>query len=174
MHQTPNIKEWLILIAYAKFQIKDRKNSYSGADCDEVNSLPAPAFSFLSFFQSRADVYVGISPDYTSVKTVVHWGQVAKSNQFKYFDYGPKNGGIYNMSSPPFYKVEDSIVPTAVWSAGRDTIASKRNVEMLLPRITNLVFYKHIPDWQHVDFIWGLDAPERLYKDVLCLMQKYK
>ncbi|XP_033005088.1 lysosomal acid lipase/cholesteryl ester hydrolase-like [Lacerta agilis] len=123
---------------------------------------------------SRADVYTGIFPDYTSVKTFVHWGQVAKSNQFKYFDYGPKNAAIYNMSSPPFYKVEDSIVPTAVWSAGHDIISSTRNVELLLPRITNLVFHRHIPDWQHVDYIWGLDAPERLYKDVLCLMQKYK
>ncbi|XP_034994115.1 lysosomal acid lipase/cholesteryl ester hydrolase-like [Zootoca vivipara] len=123
---------------------------------------------------SRADVYTGIFPDYSSVKTFVHWGQVAKSNQFKYFDYGPKNGAIYNMSSPPFYKLEDSIVPTAVWSGGHDNIASTRNVELLLPRITNLVFHRHIPDWAHVDFVWGLDAPKRLYKDVLCLMQKYK
>lgn len=33
-------------------------------------------FVILLFFQSRADVYIGIFPDYTSVKTLSHWSQV--------------------------------------------------------------------------------------------------
>ncbi|XP_060097261.1 lipase member M-like isoform X2 [Heteronotia binoei] len=60
-------------------------------------------FLFLSFgFNeknlnvSRADVYLGIYPDFTSVKTVNHWGQIAFSNEFKHFDYGSKNKDIYN------------------------------------------------------------------------------
>ncbi|XP_033003952.1 lysosomal acid lipase/cholesteryl ester hydrolase-like [Lacerta agilis] len=46
---------------------------------------------------SRVDVYVGILPDFSSVKTIIHWSQVAKSNQFKYFDYGSNNKAVYNM-----------------------------------------------------------------------------
>ncbi|XP_033005093.1 lipase member M-like [Lacerta agilis] len=123
---------------------------------------------------SRADVYLGIYPDFTSVKTIRHWSQVAKTNQFKYFDHGSKNEAVYNMSTPPFYKIEDISVPTAVWSGGHDIVVTTEDTEWLLPRIPHLVFYKNIPDWQHTDFIWGLDAPKRLYKDVLCLMQKFK
>ncbi|KAJ6651503.1 hypothetical protein lerEdw1_020900 [Lerista edwardsae] len=91
-------------------------------------------------FTSRADVYVGIYPDFTSVKTVVHWSQVVKSHEFKYFDYGCKNRAVYNMATPPFYKIEDMIVPTAVWSGGKDKAVTTKDVERLLPRIKCLVF----------------------------------
>ncbi|XP_054838911.1 lipase member M-like isoform X1 [Eublepharis macularius] len=122
---------------------------------------------------SRADVYIGIYPDFTSVKTMTHWEQVSKSNEFRYFDYGNENKAIYNTTTPPFYKIEDMIVPTAVWSAGKDILVTTTDIELLLPRIRNLVFYKNIPDWQHVDSIWGIDAPMRLYPDMLYLMQEY-
>ncbi|XP_054838914.1 lipase member M-like isoform X2 [Eublepharis macularius] len=124
--------------------------------------------------KSRADVYLGIYPDFTSVKTISHWGQIAISNEFKYFDYGSKNRDIYNMNTPPFYRIEDMTVPTAVWSAGEDIAVDETDTELLLPRIRNLIFYKNIPDWQHMDYVWGLDAPQCLYPDILGLMQKYK
>ncbi|KAH0623581.1 hypothetical protein JD844_006495 [Phrynosoma platyrhinos] len=148
---------------------------------------------------SRADMYLGTYPDFTSVKTIRHWSQVeyhkcflcntkcvtvccsqkfeclvAISKEFKYFDYGRKNKVVYNMTKPPFYEIEKMTVPTAVWSGGNDIIAHSKDIEQLLPRITNLVFHKTIPSWHHADFIWGLDAPKRLYTDVLYLMEKYK
>ncbi|XP_066475072.1 lipase member M-like [Tiliqua scincoides] len=123
---------------------------------------------------SRVDVYLGIFPDFTSTKTMIHWGQIARSKEFKYFDYGSKNKAVYNTTTPPFYKIEDMIVPTAVWNAGKDLMVEKVDIDRLLPRIPQLVFHKFIPDWQHSDFMWGLDAPKRLYPDVLHLMQKYK
>ncbi|XP_077206479.1 lipase member M-like [Paroedura picta] len=123
---------------------------------------------------SQADTYLGIYPDFTSVKTVSHWGQIARSNEFKYFSYGSKNKAVYNTTSPPFYRIEDMTVPTAVWSGGKDIGISKTDVELLIKQIPHLVFYKNIPDWQHLDYIWGLDAPVRLYPDILALLQKYK
>ncbi|XP_007444422.2 putative lysosomal acid lipase/cholesteryl ester hydrolase, partial [Python bivittatus] len=122
---------------------------------------------------SRADVYTAIFPDYTSTKTLDHWSQVLRSVEFKYYDYGYKNMEIYNMTTPPFYKIEDVSVPVAVWSGGKDIAATRSNIESLVTRITHLVFYKDIPDWEHADPIFGLDAPQRLYPDVLELMQKY-
>lgn len=66
------------------------------------------------------------------------------------------------------------IVPTAVWSGAKDTTIDYRNVKQLLPRIKHLVFYENVPYWGHMDFVWGLDAPKRLYPDVLNLMDKYQ
>lgn len=66
------------------------------------------------------------------------------------------------------------LVPTAVWYGGNDFIATKQDMELLLPRIPRLVFQKYIPPWEHADFMWGLDAPERLFLDMLLLMQQYK
>ncbi|XP_060097266.1 lysosomal acid lipase/cholesteryl ester hydrolase-like [Heteronotia binoei] len=123
---------------------------------------------------SQADSYLGIYPDFTSVKTVSHWGQIARSNKFKYFNYGSKNKAVYNTTTPPFYRIEDMTVPTAVWSGGKDIAINKTDTELLLHRMSHLVFYKNIPDWEHMDYIFGLDAPVRLYPDILALLQKYK
>ncbi|XP_066476492.1 lipase member M-like [Tiliqua scincoides] len=149
--------------------------SYPGLDqlCIQL-IFTATGFNENNLNVSRADVYGGIAPDFTSVKTGLHWSQVLKSKQFKYFDYGSKNKEFYNTTTPPFYKIEDMIVPTAVWYGGHDIIATKEDIELLLPRIPHLVYQKYIPSWNHVDFIWGLDTPELLYHDMLLLMQQYK
>lgn len=65
-------------------------------------------------------------------------------------------------------------MPVAIWSAGKDIATKRRNIESLMTRITYLVFYTDIPDWQHFDPILGLDAPQRCYPDILELMQKHK
>ncbi|KAL8187083.1 UNVERIFIED_CONTAM: hypothetical protein K2H54_032611 [Gekko kuhli] len=99
---------------------------------------------------------------------------IAHSNEFKYFDYGSKNKAIYNMTTPPFYRIEDITVPTAVWSAGKDIAVDETNTELLVHQIPHVVFYKNIPDWEHIDYVWGLDAPLGLYPDMLAVMEKYK
>ncbi|XP_061491390.1 lipase member M-like isoform X2 [Rhineura floridana] len=101
---------------------------------------------------SRVDVYARIYPDYTSVKDIVHWSQ----------------------DKPPFYKIEAMVVRTAIWNGGNDIIVGPKNIEQLLSQVPNLVFYKYLSDWNHADFMWGLDAPKRMYLDMLHLMQKYK
>ncbi|NXO04833.1 LIPM Lipase, partial [Rhinopomastus cyanomelas] len=120
---------------------------------------------------TRLDVYTAHYPDRTSVKNIVHWAQVMKSGEFKAFDYGSENPAVYHQETPPAYQVEKMPVPTAVWSGGEDWTADWRDVHLLLPRITHLVTYKYIPDWNHWDFIWGLDAPKRLYSSILKLME---
>uniref|UniRef100_A0A663LL79 AB hydrolase-1 domain-containing protein n=1 Tax=Athene cunicularia TaxID=194338 RepID=A0A663LL79_ATHCN len=73
--------------------------------------------------------------------------------------------------TPPSYRLEEMPVPTAVWSGGEDWVADWRDVRLLLPRIAHLVTYVHISDWNHWDFIWGLDAPRRLYSSILVMME---
>ncbi|KFW07654.1 Lipase member M, partial [Fulmarus glacialis] len=121
---------------------------------------------------SRTDVYLSHFPDYTSTKNFLHWGQTAKTGEFKQFDYGEKNQEKYNQTSPPFYRLEDMTVPTAVWSGGEDWITSPAETQRLLSRITNLVHHEHFPDWTHWDHIWGLDAPQRMYRQMVALMEQ--
>lgn len=62
-------------------------------------------------------------------------------------------------------------VPTAVWSGGNDSLANPEDTKNLLPRISSLVYYHCFPDWNHWDFLWGLNAPERLYYKIIELME---
>ncbi|XP_077206484.1 lipase member M-like [Paroedura picta] len=147
--------------------------------CKPVDVLCKQALFLLSGFneknlnQSRTDVYVSIFPDYTSVKTAIHWGQSAKTGELRFFDYGSRNIEKYNQTTPPLYRIEEVTVPIAMWSGGQDWVSQPEEIMELLPRITNLIHHKYLPDWNHWDFIWGLDAAQRMYVEILGLMEKH-
>ncbi|XP_072725525.1 putative lysosomal acid lipase/cholesteryl ester hydrolase [Ciconia boyciana] len=98
---------------------------------------------------STLDMYISHFPDYTSTKNLLHWGQTAKTGEFKQFDYGERNQEKYSQTSPPFYRIENMTVPTALWSGGEDWFTSTLETQCLLLRITNLVHHEHFPDWNH-------------------------
>ncbi|KAF1543709.1 Lysosomal acid lipase/cholesteryl ester hydrolase, partial [Eudyptes schlegeli] len=76
-------------------------------------------------------------------------------------------------STPPAYEIEKISTPIAVWSGGRDKFADPKDMAKLLPRITNLIYHEHFPAWGHLDFIWGLDATEKMYRKIIELITKY-
>ncbi|XP_027528215.1 lysosomal acid lipase/cholesteryl ester hydrolase-like [Neopelma chrysocephalum] len=123
---------------------------------------------------SRIDTYVGHSPAGTSVQNIVHWQQLAHTDQFQAYNYGSKeNMKRYNQTAPPVYKIEEITIPIAVWSGGEDTFADPRDTARLLPQISNLIYHEHFPTWGHLDFIWGLDATEKMYMKIIELIKKY-
>ncbi|NWH92808.1 LIPM Lipase, partial [Aegithalos caudatus] len=120
---------------------------------------------------SRLDVYLSHFPDYTSVKNLLHWAQTAKSGEFKQFDYGLRNIEKYKKLMPPAYEIEAMKVPVAVWSGGHDWITPHVETQLLLSRLSNIVHHEHFPDWNHFDPHWGLNAPQRLYRQMVTLME---
>ncbi|CAM5156934.1 unnamed protein product [Natator depressus] len=101
-------------------------------------------------------------------------GTTFKTREFRYFDYGSEENEVKsNQTEAPLYRLEDMKVPTALWYGGEDWLEDLEDIKILLPQITNLQYEKYIPDWAHFDFIWGLDAPERVYSEIIDLMKKH-
>uniref|UniRef100_A0ABM5FVD3 Lipase n=1 Tax=Pogona vitticeps TaxID=103695 RepID=A0ABM5FVD3_9SAUR len=124
---------------------------------------------------SRLDVYVAHSPAGTSVRNILHWFQLHKANLFQAYDYGSKEKNMekYNQTTPPVYKIEDIKIPVALWTGGQDLCTDPKEIAVLSSRINNLIYQNHIPEWQHLDFIWGLDATEKMFMHIIDTMKKY-
>ncbi|XP_047409527.1 lipase member N isoform X3 [Sciurus carolinensis] len=98
-----------------------------------------------------------------------------RSDEFRAYDWGSEaeNMHHYNQSRPPLYDLTAMNVPTAIWAAGHDILITTKDVDRILPQIRNLRYFKVLPDWNHFDFIWGLDAPKRVYNKIIALMKEY-
>lgn len=63
-------------------------------------------------------------------------------------------------------------VATVMWSGGRDTLADPIDVANLEPNIPKLVYHKKIPDYNHVDFVLGLDVFQQVFSEILSFINK--
>lgn len=122
---------------------------------------------------SRLDVYAAHAPAGTSVKNMIHWKQAINSGKFLAYDYG-RNGNLvhYKQFLPLQYNISAVTVPIAMWTGGNDWLTGPRDVELFLPKIKNLIFHKHIEDWNHLDFVYGPDARDLVYDKIVSLMEE--
>ncbi|XP_061491379.1 lysosomal acid lipase/cholesteryl ester hydrolase-like isoform X2 [Rhineura floridana] len=122
---------------------------------------------------SRADVYTAHVSSGTSVQNMIHWKQSVLDGQLQAFDYGRLENQIhYKQAEPPEYNIRDMNVSTAVWSGGNDWISGPMDVDVLIPKIKNLLYHKAIADWNHLDFVYGIDAPEQMYYEIIEMLNK--
>ncbi|XP_008436309.1 gastric triacylglycerol lipase isoform X2 [Poecilia reticulata] len=124
---------------------------------------------------TRTPVYTTHCPAGTSVQNMIHWAQAVHGGKLMAFDFGPEgNMRHYNQSTPPEFRVQNMKVPTALFSGGHDTLADPKDVAALLTQVPNLVYHQHIEHWEHLDFIWGLDAPQVMFPSILKLLQGHR
>ncbi|XP_011359915.1 lipase member N [Pteropus medius] len=142
--------------------------------CSEIMSLWAGC-NKKNMNMSRMDVYMSHAPTGSSVQNILHIKQLYRSDEFRAYDWGNKTENMrhYNQSRPPLYDLTAMTVPTAMWVGGNDVLVTIQDVARILPQIRNLHYFKLLPDWNHFDFIWGLDAAERVYSKIIDLMNAY-
>ncbi|XP_022340253.2 gastric triacylglycerol lipase-like isoform X2 [Crassostrea virginica] len=123
---------------------------------------------------TRLPVYLAHKNEGTSAKNILHYFQEIKAGEFQKFDYGPGgNMNHYNQTTPPQYDPKSIKIPVAMYYGDSDFLADRTDVQFLLDNLPNIVHQKEFPSWNHVDFIYGINAPNLLYKDILELLQKH-
>lgn len=81
---------------------------------------------------------------------------------------------ILLQTTPPEYNPQNMHVPAAMYYGDKDFLADRTDVQYLLDNLPNIVHQKEFPNWNHVDFVTGLNVHQLLYKDILNLMSKFK
>ena len=73
--------------------------------------------------------------------------------------------------TPPVYDATKMITPTVFFFGGHDALANKTDVEALIPKLPHLKYYELLSKWNHIDFVFGIDAKEILYDKLVDIMK---
>ena len=124
---------------------------------------------------TRVPRYAGHCPAGTSSRNIIHWAQLLRSRQLQKYDYGSPahNMKHYNATTPPKYEISDLSVPTALFAGGNDFLADPRDVVWLEGQLKPGVIIKNVfyDDYNHLDFVWGIDANRRVYDHLISLVR---
>ncbi|XP_019636346.1 PREDICTED: gastric triacylglycerol lipase-like [Branchiostoma belcheri] len=135
--------------------------------CENILFLIA-GFNYGNMNVTRIPVYVSHSPAGTSVQNMVHFAQLYQSGKFQMFDYGPQGNMLkYNQTTAPEYNATNVKLPVAMFSGGHDSLADPKDVVKLEGELPNITTKTVLPEWEHLDFIWGMDAARRCYTDII-------
>lgn len=125
-------------------------------------------YDYNNLNSSRIPVYIAHAPAGTSTRNIIHYAQAVKSGKFCQFDFGEEeNMKRYNQTTPPEYDPTKITVPIALFSGTNDWLAVPRDIQKLLPQLQHVIKNQVIDQWEHLDFVWGLNAPSKCYDDVI-------
>jgi len=119
-------------------------------------------------------VMVGHTPAGASTKQIIHFSQLNRSGKFRQYDFGYiKNMMKYGSLSPPDYHLERVTAKVAIHYSTNDWLADPRDIEKLHQKLANPIgkFLVDDHEFNHLDFVWGIDARPFCYERVVTIMR---
>ncbi|XP_022912361.2 lipase 3-like [Onthophagus taurus] len=116
-------------------------------------------------------------PDGTSIQSILHLQQMYTTGEFKPYDYGNETNQIlYNSTKPPEYDLTKNVAPMAIYYGDGDYIVAKEDCVFLAEKLPNVVGLFRVPfrNFNHLDFMWGINAKELVYDHMNKLINKYR
>jgi len=142
--------------------------------CQFDIDLVAGPTTFLN--TSRMSYYLNFEPNPTSVKNMAHWAQQTSEGTYGMFDYGyAGNMQHYGQPTPPQYDLQKfpKFLPVAIFAGGEDYLADPTDVATLISLLPSPPMVHDEPDYAHLDFIWSINANQRIFPLVVQLLDKY-
>ncbi|XP_037960134.1 lipase 1-like [Teleopsis dalmanni] len=125
--------------------------------------------------ETMLPVILGHAPAGAATKQMQHFGQLKRENYFRQYDYGwIRNYWRYDSITPPDYKLMNVRNKVALHYSENDWLAPPEDVDHLSRLLPNLVgkFLVDYPAFNHLDFVWGIDARELLFNRIVQLMRR--
>jgi len=118
--------------------------------------------------ETRVPVIDSHSPAGTSVRNVVHFGQLMTSGNFQAYDYGSakENQAHYGSDQPTLYDLTKMEVPISVYYGSDDYLATPADVLDAVSHFKNVVEKVPLDGFQHMDFVWGLKAAPLVFQPI--------
>jgi len=113
---------------------------------------------------------------YSSVKCMVHWFQITASKRFQMYDDNIKvttcgEASRWRSYALPCYHPSQIKCPMALFCGDRDTVP---DTEWLLRQVPPHTFVHREESYEHLDFLWARNAPDRIYPKVVDLIEKHQ
>ncbi|KAF2889481.1 hypothetical protein ILUMI_16692 [Ignelater luminosus] len=142
-----------------------------------INSLFAVSgFNRKQMNSTLVPVIMGHTPAGSSSKQLIHYAQGIISGKFRQWDYG-SIGNLRNYGSlaPPKYKLENVKVPVYIYYSQNDWLSNTNDVDKLANELRNVQGRFLIADsrFSHVDYVYGIEAPQLVYYEILDIMEKH-
>ncbi|XP_013199126.1 lipase 1 [Amyelois transitella] len=121
-------------------------------------------------------LFLGHAPAGASVLQMTHYGQSINTKKFRRYNHLPiKNIEVYGRPTPPEYDLSKVTVPTYLHFGYADVQADYRDINYLGDQLPNLVARMPVDrvSFNHLDFVWGIDAKEQLYLKLVDIMLSY-
>ncbi|XP_075260479.1 lipase member J-like [Convolutriloba macropyga] len=140
----------------------------------ELVTFTFAGIDFYAYNRTRSDVFYSHFPAGTSLQDVNHWAQMIHSGDTQMYDYGwHDNKKHYGQHTAPIYNISTLDIPVSLFSGGRDWLADPKDVEKLRADINHTIVYDNTLDrFDHLDFVWGTTAKDRVYKEIILQIRK--
>ncbi|KAL7053067.1 hypothetical protein AAHC03_025986 [Spirometra sp. Aus1] len=126
---------------------------------------------------TRLPVYIAHTPAGASVRNMVHYFQSIFHGKFQGFDFG-KEGNMrhYNQPVPPVYGLSNLDIPLKLYWGGDDWLSAPEDVRRLLAELPKRPYIRdmYLPHYNHLEFVWGMDAARLIYSDILDFFREFQ
>ncbi|XP_017781540.1 PREDICTED: lipase 3-like [Nicrophorus vespilloides] len=111
-------------------------------------------------------------PSSSATKQVLHYCQEMNSGYFRQYDHGLiSNKKRYGSISPPDYKLHKISAPVYLLYSLNDWMSAEKDVNRLYDQLFNVPVKKIVdPNFNHIDYLWGIDAKTIVYDVVIGYM----
>lgn len=119
-------------------------------------------------------IVMGHTPAGSSTRQIIHYGQLYKSGKFRQFDHGwIRNKFTYGTFTPPLYNLTAVTTPVYMHYSNNDWLSTPPDVDKLSKEMPSVIGKFKVPykKFNHLDFVFAINAKELIYDRVMNIMK---